>query len=220
MRFSFASILVAKDAGRTIRVRRAWELFLACIDVIGILDSCTRIAVGRRSDHSQILSLCFTYHLGVSSCDSMSTSLRTAEGSSRQFAAIAVAPDRGPLLRAMRGIPAAVIHGRQDPLVLLVHGEATAAAIADATMHIIDGMGHNLPPCAWEPIADIMRAVALRANPTSVALLAATTPPPPATMAASSVDAAASAAEAETQGGRSDSASLIVSSDDIVLSSA
>ena len=143
-----------------------------------------------------------------------------AEGSSRQFAAIAVAPDRGPLLRGMRGIPTAVIHGRQDPLVRLEHGEATAAAIADATMHIIDGMGHNLPRVAWEPIADIMRAVALRANPTSVALLAAT--PAAASTIASSVEAtatAAAAAEAAMHGG-GDGASLIVSSDDIVLSSA
>lgn len=135
-----------------------------------------------------------------------------------------MAPDRGPLLRNMRGIPAAVIHGRQDPLVLLVHGEATAAAIADSTMHIIDGMGHNLPPCAWEPIADIMRAVALRANPTSVALLAASAPLAAAAALARSVEevtaATAAVSEAATHGGGSDGASLIASSDDIILSSA
>jgi pimeloyl-ACP methyl ester carboxylesterase len=86
------------------------------------------------------------------------------EGSSRQFAAIAVARDRTAALRSVR-CPVAIIHGRQDPLVPLEHGIATHAAIAaggnaNCALHIIDGMGHNLPPHAWTPIAHIVHELA------------------------------------------------------------
>ena len=40
-------------------------------------------------------------------------------------------------------------------------GKATAAAIPDADLMLIDGMGHDLPPQVWERIVD---AVADRAR--------------------------------------------------------
>ena len=86
------------------------------------------------------------------------------EGSARQFAAIAVAADRTDALRSVQ-CSVAVVHGRQDPLVPLEHGAATHAAIvaggnAKCTLHVIDSMGHNLPPHAWSPIADIVHVLA------------------------------------------------------------
>jgi pimeloyl-ACP methyl ester carboxylesterase len=38
--------------------------------------------------------------------------------------------------------PTTIVHGDQDPIFTLAHGEALAAAIPDAHMHVIPGMGH------------------------------------------------------------------------------
>jgi pimeloyl-ACP methyl ester carboxylesterase len=42
--------------------------------------------------------------------------------------------------------PTLVIHGRQDPLLPLPHGEDTARRIAHAELVTVDGMGHDLSP--------------------------------------------------------------------------
>ena len=65
-------------------------------------------------------------------------------GVARQMAAIAAAPDRGELLRAIQA-PTLVIHGAADPLVPLACGEDTAAQIPGARLEVIQGMGHDLP---------------------------------------------------------------------------
>jgi pimeloyl-ACP methyl ester carboxylesterase len=85
------------------------------------------------------------------------------DGSTRQFAAIVTTPDRTAALRHIN-IPTAVIHGREDPLVPLEHGLATHASIPGSTMHIIDGMGHNMPSPSWIPIANIIAELAQRAS--------------------------------------------------------
>ena len=41
-----------------------------------------------------------------------------------------------------------MIHGEDDPLIVLSGGEATAAAIPGAKLVKIPGMGHDLPPAA------------------------------------------------------------------------
>ncbi|GEL22272.1 alpha/beta hydrolase [Pseudonocardia sulfidoxydans NBRC 16205] len=66
------------------------------------------------------------------------------EGKLRQQAAILTAPDRTPALRELR-LPAVVIHGADDPLVGVDGGVATAAAIPDARLVVIPGLGHELP---------------------------------------------------------------------------
>jgi pimeloyl-ACP methyl ester carboxylesterase len=66
------------------------------------------------------------------------------EGKLRQQAAILTAPDRTPVLRELR-LPAVVIHGADDPLVGVDGGAATAAAIPDARLVVIPGLGHELP---------------------------------------------------------------------------
>jgi pimeloyl-ACP methyl ester carboxylesterase len=42
--------------------------------------------------------------------------------------------------------PTLVLHGSDDPLFPLPHGRALAAAIPDATLVVIRGMGHQVPP--------------------------------------------------------------------------
>lgn len=41
-------------------------------------------------------------------------------------------------------------------------GRATAAAIPGAELVLIDGMGHDLPPGRWEPLAERIAAVVRR----------------------------------------------------------
>jgi len=66
-------------------------------------------------------------------------------GVARQMVAIGASGDRTALLKKIR-CPALVIHGAADPLVPLACGEATAHAIAGAELHVIEGMGHDMPP--------------------------------------------------------------------------
>jgi pimeloyl-ACP methyl ester carboxylesterase len=42
--------------------------------------------------------------------------------------------------------PTLVVHGTEDPLFPLPHGEALAAAIPGARLLVVDGMGHQVPP--------------------------------------------------------------------------
>jgi pimeloyl-ACP methyl ester carboxylesterase len=74
------------------------------------------------------------------------------DGTARQFAAIVASPDRTPELAGITA-PTVVIHGAEDSLIDVSGGEATAAAIPGAELVVIDGMGHDLPPWALEPVA-------------------------------------------------------------------
>ena len=69
-------------------------------------------------------------------------------GTLRQYAAILASPDRTESLRDVT-VPTVVIHGLDDPLVTVSGGEATAAAVPGATLHVIPGMGHDLPVPLW-----------------------------------------------------------------------
>jgi pimeloyl-ACP methyl ester carboxylesterase len=66
-------------------------------------------------------------------------------GVARQMVAIVACGDRTPLLRKI-ACPAMVIHGAADPLVPVACGVDTAEAIRGAKLHVIEGMGHDLPP--------------------------------------------------------------------------
>jgi pimeloyl-ACP methyl ester carboxylesterase len=66
-------------------------------------------------------------------------------GVARQMIAIVASGDRTPLLKNI-ACPTLVIHGAADPLVPVACGEDTASAIPGATLHVIEGMGHDLPP--------------------------------------------------------------------------
>ncbi len=66
-------------------------------------------------------------------------------GTARQMVAVAASGDRSELLKNIR-CPALVIHGAADPLVPLACGVDTARTIPNAVLHVIEGMGHDLPP--------------------------------------------------------------------------
>ena len=67
------------------------------------------------------------------------------------------APDlRAPLSSITA--PTAIVHGDQDPVFPLAHGEALAAAIPGAVLHVVPGMGHVLTsPGLPEAVADLIR---------------------------------------------------------------
>ena len=68
----------------------------------------------------------------------------TAKGTTRQMLAIMTASDRTSALSQVN-IPTLVIHGKSDELVNVYGGKATANAIPNAKLKIIEGMGHDFP---------------------------------------------------------------------------
>ena len=72
--------------------------------------------------------------------------------------------DRTPRLRSLN-VPTTVIHGRDDPLVPFRGGRATAAAIPDARLIAIPGMGHDLPREVWPQLVDAVAETARRSAP-------------------------------------------------------
>jgi pimeloyl-ACP methyl ester carboxylesterase len=71
----------------------------------------------------------------------------------RQLAAVAASGDRSKAIRNIK-VPTLVIHGENDPLIVLSGGEATAAAIPGSKLVKIPGMGHDLPPALWPQFID------------------------------------------------------------------
>ena len=65
----------------------------------------------------------------------------SAEGGARQLWAILDSGDRVELLKTIQQ-PTVVIHGKQDPLIPIAHGEHTAALIPDSILVPIEDMGH------------------------------------------------------------------------------
>jgi pimeloyl-ACP methyl ester carboxylesterase len=84
-------------------------------------------------------------------------------GVARQMAAIVAHGDRREALARLR-MPALVIHGSDDPLVMLEGGRDTAAAIPGAEFVIIEGMAHDLPAPVHGQIGDAVDAVVARAG--------------------------------------------------------
>lgn len=69
----------------------------------------------------------------------------SARGTARQMMAVASSGDLVAQLRTVR-VPTLVIHGTEDPLVPIACGRDTARLVPGATMHEIEGMGHDFPP--------------------------------------------------------------------------
>jgi pimeloyl-ACP methyl ester carboxylesterase len=87
-------------------------------------------------------------------------------GVARQRRAVEADGDRTPALGGLK-IPVVVLHGADDPLLMKVGGEATAAAIPGAELRIIPGMGHDLPPSLYDVFVDAITAAAARAKATA-----------------------------------------------------
>ncbi len=82
-------------------------------------------------------------------------------GSVRQMGAIRGDGDRTAELQALN-LPTVVLHGADDPLVPLMGGQATAAAISGAELRVIPGMGHDLPPALYDTFIDAIVAASSR----------------------------------------------------------
>ncbi len=76
-------------------------------------------------------------------------------GLARQMAAIIASGSRRETLRGIR-IPTLVLHGDADPLVPPDHARATAEAIDGSRLHFVRGMGHEVPPAAWEELIQVI----------------------------------------------------------------
>jgi len=82
-------------------------------------------------------------------------------GAGRQLLAVLASPSRKERLGEIR-VPTLVIHGAQDPLVNVSGGSATAAAIREAELLVIEGMGHDLPRQLWSDITGRIAALVQR----------------------------------------------------------
>jgi len=76
-------------------------------------------------------------------------------GPGRQLAAMIGERDRTPGLRGL-DVPALVVHGDRDAIIAPSGGRATAAAIPNARLLVIEGMGHDLPRYLWPPLLGAM----------------------------------------------------------------
>jgi pimeloyl-ACP methyl ester carboxylesterase len=67
--------------------------------------------------------------------------------------AVGASPSRRERLARLR-IPTLVIHGDEDPILPLAHGEATASAIPGAKLVVLRGVGHDFPESALPEYLD------------------------------------------------------------------
>lgn len=86
----------------------------------------------------------------------------------RHVGAVTAAADRTAGLRRL-AMPALVVHGTKDPLIHVSGGKATAKAIPDAELLLIEGMGHDIPHAEHGLIADAIARTAARATAPSQA---------------------------------------------------
>jgi pimeloyl-ACP methyl ester carboxylesterase len=86
-------------------------------------------------------------------------------GTVRQFLAILADGDRTPRLREL-AVPTLVIHGALDPLIDVSGGRATADAIPDARLVVLDDMAHDVSVPLVPTVADAIATHARSATTT------------------------------------------------------
>ncbi len=84
-------------------------------------------------------------------------------GAGRQLAAILASGNRERALRSIT-TPTLVIHGTEDKMVSPSGGRATCKAIPGARLELIRGMGHDLPPGAWDQVIGLITGHARAAD--------------------------------------------------------
>jgi len=83
----------------------------------------------------------------------------------RQSVAVLTSGDRTTRLKSIN-VPTLVIHGSDDRMCNVSGGLATADAILNAQLEVIEGMGHNLPQELWHRVAVLIFNLVRRAEPT------------------------------------------------------
>ena len=83
-------------------------------------------------------------------------------GTMRQLAAIVASGNRTKDLARIKA-PTLVIHGTKDKMIRVSGGKATARAIPDARLDLIEGMGHDMPRAVWPRLVDGIEQTAARA---------------------------------------------------------
>ena len=91
----------------------------------------------------------------------------TGRGYARQLGAILGSPSRTRRLRDLR-VPTLVVHGARDPLIPPLSGRLAAAQIPGARLALIEGLGHDLGPSAWDFTIDAIADNARRRLPKKV----------------------------------------------------
>lgn len=84
-------------------------------------------------------------------------------GVKRQFMAILSSGSLRQVAKKIR-TSTVVIHGDKDPLVRPLCGRAVAWAIRDARLHMLPGMGHDLPPELFPRISDLLNENARKSS--------------------------------------------------------
>ncbi len=69
-----------------------------------------------------------------------------------------IAPQGEPWRARLYGVtvPVAVIHGEDDPLFPVANAEALASELASATLHVVAGMGHEMPSRVRPTVAGLI----------------------------------------------------------------
>jgi pimeloyl-ACP methyl ester carboxylesterase len=83
-------------------------------------------------------------------------------GTMRQLGAIVKTGNRTKDLKRIEA-PTLVIHGTKDKMIRPSGGKATARAIPDAELDLVEGMGHDLPRKLWPRLIDGIERTAKRA---------------------------------------------------------
>ena len=76
-------------------------------------------------------------------------------GFARQLAAIMASGSRRKALRRVT-VPTLVVHGAADPLIPVSAGKATARAVPNSRLEVIEGMGHVMGMVHFRRVADLI----------------------------------------------------------------
>ena len=76
-------------------------------------------------------------------------------GANRQLLAIFSMKNTSETVKTI-AVPTLVVHGTDDRLIPPAKGQETVDLIHDSKFHLVDGMGHDIPPSLGKPLAEIV----------------------------------------------------------------
>lgn len=84
-------------------------------------------------------------------------------GMVRQSVSVVKSGDRTESLKSLN-LPTLVMHGKEDKMIDVSGGVATAEAIPNSKLVLFEGMGHSLPQPLWAEMADLIADLVRRAE--------------------------------------------------------